>query len=342
VTWSGVPMQDSELLAPIRELHQAIRRAVVDACAAGPVDRMSGVAADGAGDTLYAVDRVGEETLVAFFEREVAPRVPIVLIAEGLESGPLALPRGSDPSAARWRVIVDPIDGTRGLMYQKRSAWILTGVAPNKGSATTLDAIVLAVQTEIPTLKQHLCDVVWAERGRGASAVRVNRLTGEEEPIVLRPSAARDLAHGFGSVCRFFPGARDELAAVDEEVALAVLGPPIPGKALLFEDQYICTGGQLYELMAGHDRFIADLRPLMGPVLAARGQPTGLCCHPYDLCTALIAAELGVLITDGRGGPLVAPLAVDPDVAWVGYANAQIRAVVEPALQHALRRRGLL
>jgi len=41
-----------------------------------------------------------------------------------------------------------------------------------------------------------------------------------------------------------------ELAAIDDEVVEAVLGPPQPGKAQLFEDQYICTGGQLYELMS--------------------------------------------------------------------------------------------
>ena len=35
-------------------------------------------------------------------------------------------------------------------MYQKRSAWILTGVAPNRGPETSLQDIVLAMQTEIP------------------------------------------------------------------------------------------------------------------------------------------------------------------------------------------------
>src|SRR2546426_8918997 len=45
----------------------------------------------------------------------------------------------------RWRLLVDPIDGTRGLMYQKGSAWNLTGVAPDRGAATPLRDIVLAV-----------------------------------------------------------------------------------------------------------------------------------------------------------------------------------------------------
>jgi len=329
------------LLAPLRRVHEAIRDSVIAACeAAGPAE-LSGVAHDGAGDTIYAVDRVSEARLLELLEREVAPVAPVLVIAEGLD-GPVALPRGTREEAAAFRVIVDPIDGTRGLMYQKRSAWILTGVAPNRGKATSLRDVELAVQTEIPLLKQHLADALWAERGRGAEAERWNRLTGARAPLALRPSTATTIAHGFAQVSRFFPGARAELAAVDDEIAVALLGPVTPGKAHSFEDQYICSGGQLYELMAGHDRFVCDLRPLMEGLLAARGQALGICCHPYDLCTELIARELGVVVTGIGGAPLDAPLNVEADVAWAGYANEALRAQVAPALEAALRRRGLL
>ena len=138
------------------------------------------------------------------------------------------------------------------------------------------------------------------------------------------------------------PGAREELAAIDEEIVLGALGPTQPGKAHCFEDQYASSGGQLYELMSGHDRFIADLRPLMQKTLTARGLALGICCHPYDLCTELIAREAGVLVTDINGNALRARLAVEPDVAWAGYANAQIREQIEPLLRKALIRRGLL
>ena len=91
--------------------------------------------------------------------------------------------------------------------------------------------------------------------------------------------------------------------------------------------------------MAGHDRFVADLRPLF-----ERRRPGGaaLCCHPYDLCTELIARELGVSVTDEHGRPLAAPLDVTSDVTWIGYANPALRATIEPHLQRALTRRGLL
>jgi hypothetical protein len=157
----------------------------------------------------------------------------------------------------------------------------------------------------------------------------------------LQPSRARSIAHGFAMVARFFPGAREELAAIDEEIVRGALGPPVAGKAHCFEDQYISTGGQLYELVAGHDRFVADLRPLMEQLLRRRGQSLGICCHPYDLCTEMIARELGVMVTDERGRQLAAPLDTEADVAWAGYANEQIRAQIEPLLQAALRMRGL-
>jgi hypothetical protein len=143
-------------------------------------------------------------------------------------------------------------------------------------------------------------------------------------------------------VARFFPGAREELAAIDEEIVRGALGPPRLGKAHCFEDQYISTGGQLYELIAGHDRFVADLRPLMEQVLRRRGQALGICCHPYDLCTELIARELGVMVTDAHGQRLAAPLDVETDVTWVGYANEAIRSQIEPLLRRALDARGLL
>jgi hypothetical protein len=142
-------------------------------------------------------------------------------------------------------------------------------------------------------------------------------------------------------VVRFFPGIRAELAAIDDEIVEGVLGPPPAERALCFEDQYPCSGGQLYELMAGHDRFIADLRPLMEPLLNARGLPLGLCCHPYDICTALIALECGVVLTDGHGRALDVPLDVSTNVSWVGYANAALRARIEPQLEKSLRKRGL-
>ncbi len=329
------------LLEPLLALHNSIRDRVVDACTRQTTDALAEVAADGAGDTIYRIDRVSEAVLVEGL-LEVAQRDPLCLVAEGLPAGKMVLPNGATERDCRWRLLVDPIDGTRGLMYQKRSAWILTGVAPDKGDGTRLRDIELAVQTEIPLVKQHLSDQLWARRGDGVHARRFDRLSRTTRDVSLRPSRADNISHGFATVVRFFPGARDILGALDDDIVRELLGPAVAGKAACFEDQYPSNGGQLYELIAGHDRFIADLRPLVQPLMQQRGLERMLCCHPYDICTALIAEEGGVAITDAHGQPVDAPFDIDTDVSWVGYANDALRRRVEPVLQSALRRHGLM
>ncbi|MGE5333671.1 MAG: inositol monophosphatase [Nitrososphaerota archaeon] len=336
------------LLDQLRQLHTDIQRAVVASTERAAPGALATVVADDADDdTMYALDRVSEDYLIDWFAREIAPERPLLLVAEGLpdgDDGPgmLALPRGISADDAEVRILMDPIDGTRGLMFQKRSAWILTGVAPNLGPQTRLRDIELAVQTEIPLVKQHLADTLWAIRGQGASAERFNRLTGERALVALHPDTATSIAHHFATVARFVPGARVELSAIDEEIMRAALGPVQRGKSQSFEDQYISSGGQLYGLIAGQDAFVADVRPLIEPLLARDGRALGIACHPNDLATSLIAEEAGVLLTDGRGNALDAPLDIRTEVAWVGYANAHIRAQIEPGLLAALARRGLL
>lgn len=335
-----VETAERHLLPVVQRLHRRIRDGVVAAFREPDAGALADVAGDEGGDTIYGVDRVGERVLLDELGREADALGGIVLVAEGLPGGRAVLPEGRERKSARYAIIVDPIDGTRGLMYQKRSAWVLTGVAPNSDAPRLAD-IVLAVQTEIPTAKQYLADELWALRGRGFSARRADLLRGESAPLTLRPSSAEGIEHGFAMLSRFFPGARDAIAALDEELVRALLGPPPAGRALCFEDQYLSSGGQFYELVAGHDRMNADLRPLFDRVLAERGEPPTLACHPYDVCTALIAEEAGVELTGARGEPLDAPLDVETPVAWCGYANARIRARVEPVLRALLERRGL-
>jgi fructose-1,6-bisphosphatase/inositol monophosphatase family enzyme len=338
-------MTDSAwLLDSIRFIHEEIRGAVVAACEQSSAADLSRVVedGDGSGDTVYAVDRIGEEVLVDLFESKIASRTSVVLIAEGLSGSKIVLPRGTREVDAIYRVIADPIDGTRSLMYQKRSGWILTGIAPNRGELTTLADIELAVQTEIPLVKQHLSDTLWAIKGCGTHGERFDRINRERKPFETRPSTASQLDNKFCSVSRFFSGGRDVLAAIDDDISFGVAGPGREGKAYCFEDQYLSTGGQLYELMVGHDCFQADLRPLLRPILDQRGWKTGLCCHPYDLCTELIARESGVLVTDEFGRHLAPPMDLTTDVTWAGYANDHIRKLVEPLLHSSLQRHGLL
>ena len=110
----------------------------------------------------------------------------------------------------------------------------------------------------------------------------------------------------------------------------------------MFDDEYLSSAGQLYELMIGHDRWMADLRPLLQPARRAAGRAPLFCAHPYDLSCELIAREAGVIVSDPRGARLAAPLDVTSDVAWIGFANAALARSVGGALTAELRARGLI
>src|SRR5204862_3107387 len=121
-------------------------------------------------------DAAGDPILESFCEAW-GRSTPLVLIAEGLEDEHghevehRVFPHGTREADALIRVIVDPIDGTRGIMYDKRAAWSLAGVAPNKGPSTSLRDIEVAAMTELPTSKMGRADVLWAIKGHGAKGV---------------------------------------------------------------------------------------------------------------------------------------------------------------------------
>jgi hypothetical protein len=285
-------------------------------------------------DTIYQIDTV-VEPLLEDFCREWSKTTPLVLIAEGIENehgeeGVKVFPEGTREEAAAIRVIVDPIDGTRGIMYDKRPAWALAGVAPNRGAQTSLRDIEVSVMTELPTSKNGFADVLWAIKGRGAIAQRVDLRNGASSPVPISPSSSETINHGFATISNFFPGTKVLASELMEHLVANLIGPADVTRATIFDDQYISTGGQFYELIVGHDRFNADLRPLF---YRMQNQPEGLCCHPYDCAALLIAEEAGVIITDARGNKLNAPLDCTSGVAWAGFANATLRAQIEPMLK---------
>jgi hypothetical protein len=205
-------------------------------------------------------------------------------------------------------------------------------VAPNRGASTRLRDIEIAVMTELPTSKMGWADVLWAIKGKGAHGVREDLHpsgAGTSVPLVLTPSSAPKIDHGFAMISNFFPGTKVLSSELMEFLVRNLIGEADVTRATIFEDQYICTGGQFYELIVGHDRFNADLRPTFYKM---QNQPEGLCCHPYDCATLLIAEEAGVAITDQHGQPLDGPLDTTTGLSWAGYANAALRQKIEPLL----------
>jgi hypothetical protein len=304
-------------------------RQVVDTASFAAVSRES------VADTIYGIDRISEVAISDWFAEYWPSVFPVELVMEGIDpEHPVTVPAGIPPHRTQAKIILDPIDGTRGIMYDKRAAWFLAGVAPQRGPATRLSDIEVAAMVELPTTKQWRADRFSAIRGQGLFSDSVNVLTGAIQPCAVRPSAAGDMLHGFGYISRFLPAGKTLTAAVEQRL-WERLYPSEPGKEIvLFEDQYISTGGQFCELLLGHDRMIADIRPLIFKKL---GLASALCCHPYDVAAALVLHEAGVVLEAPDGSPMDGPLDTTSPISWVAYANPKLAARVRPVLRSVLK-----
>jgi hypothetical protein len=325
------------LLSAGEEAQTVVRRVLSE----WPVQDRSREGAHSGSDVIYAIDVEVEHALVALLEDEAEALGGIVLIAEGIgEDEKAVFPSGLAEADCAWRLLVDPIDGTRPIMMDKRSAWFLAGVAPNRGEATRLRDITCAVMVELPTTRAGFADRFAAVRGQGVAAETRNLFDGSVRKWVPQPWEGPSIRGGFVQMVRFCPPGRDELAALEEELMARLFPYAKSGEILSFEDQYPSTGGQLVELLCGRDRFNADLRGVLyaSPRFAERR--IGHVCHPYDLAGALVAEEAGVKLSNADGTPFDGPFDTRTAMNWIGYPNGSIRREVEPTLHTLLRGRG--
>lgn len=324
----------SEARALLCQLQDSIRDALQTARSTAAIESFSEIAAVTEADTIYAIDKVSEDAIVAWFSAHWPADEPVELVMEGIEEDEsVTFPAGTPVEATRWKCIMDPIDGTRNIMYDKRSAWSLAALAPQKGDQNRLSDIVVAAMTELPTAKAWRADQISGVKGCGRDGLvceAVNVLTGEKTPLSFQPSGKSDFKHGFASLSRFFPEGKSLMAQVEEELWDTLYGLGSTSSPLVFDDQYIATGGQLYELLVGHDRMLGDLRPL---ALKKLGFESSLVCHPYDICTAFLFEEAGGIIEGPDGAPLDVPLDTISPVAWMGYANSKLADQVRPLLK---------
>ncbi len=300
----------------------------------GAVDpRLADVAAVTAADTIYGIDALVEPAILTWLAENWPSSEAVELVMEGLEGhGAKAYPSGTALAETRWKLIIDPIDGTRMIMHDKRSAWMIGALAPQKGAATTLRDVAAAVLVELPTIKQTLVDTLSAVRGQGVRAHRVNLADYSRRPLKIGPYAGTEVAHGFSSLVKFFLGAKERVARIEQQTLLRAYGAEAIG-AMVFDDQYLSTGGQFYEILTGRDRWLGDIRPL---IYAAEGWKQILVCHPYDVGAALLLEEAGCVIEKPDGSPLDAPLDTTSPVAWVAYANPSLADRLRGPLQEAL------
>jgi hypothetical protein len=290
-----------------------VGRAVRDAVRSGTV---GGVGHDGhgddhlvvrteGGDDVFGVDARAEDALFAALEH-VGRRWPGTLVVEGHDD---PVPVG-DPTGP-WRYLIDPVDGTRGLLAGKRSAWVLLGAGRE---ARTLEDLEVGAMVEIPTRRAAVGLVAWAVRGGPASA-EDDDLTGAgtaPQPVVLTPRGG-DLARRFVTVVRLAPGSH---TPIGEWADRHLEGLEV------YDDLAPCTGAYLAGLASGGDAAVFDPRPLL--------VPGHLAAHPYDLASLVVTRATGAVVEALPPGPLLIPLDNTTDVAWAGYADEAVAARLRP------------
>ncbi len=312
-------------------LQDTIRETLI-AARAKQQRRFARVASVTAADTIYQIDRLSEEALVAWLEQHWPRTWPVELIMEGLEEA-CTFPQGTPVRDTQWKLIIDPIDGTRGIMHDKRSAWSLAGLAPQRGRRNHLGDIVVAAMTELPVTKQWRADQFSAVAGSGKVVARsLDLMSGRWRKLPITLLEGSSVRHGFSSVSRFFPGAKVWLSEFEERLwrELGEEGALLP----IFEDQYISCGGQVAEILSGHDLLVLDVRPQAFAALGLGAD--GLSSHPYDLCAELLLREAGGVIERPEGGRLREPLDTTTPVAFAAYANPALARRVRPAVKRVL------
>ncbi|MEI8386323.1 MAG: inositol monophosphatase [Verrucomicrobiota bacterium] len=322
-----------DLRSLLGSLGIAIRDAVLMQRTGISAADLATVSGHAGGDTIYEVDKFGETAILAWFEKCWPSEWPVQVVMEGLEHE-LCFPPGTAVGDTDWKCILDPIDGTRGIMYDKRSAWALGGIAPQKGDGTMLSEIVAAAMTEIPTSKQWRADQFSTTLDGPLVGASFDVRTHAVQPLAASPSTATNFAHSFSSLAKFFPEGRTLTAQIEERIWDELIGLNSSPSPTVFDDQYISTGGQFYELMAGHDRLVGDLRPLVFRVLDM--ESSSLVCHPYDACAWLVLKKAGAVYEHPLGGFPHAPLDTESGIAWIAYANETLASLARPVVSKVL------
>ncbi|MBK9383348.1 MAG: hypothetical protein IPN34_00785 [Planctomycetes bacterium] len=289
------------------------------------------IAGVGAGDLTYVLDALVEDTIAEGLDAlGRACDTALVLVCEGIGVREL----GATGSAQRARLLFDPIDGTRNAMFDLRSAWVLSGVAPDRGEATTLADIELAVQTEIAPRDRLHYEVLSARRGRGARR-RLVRLADDAlaQEGALRAPDLPGLDNAFLVFFAYSPEQRPTVARWQRDFVRLLEALEGISPRLIYDDQYIANAGHFHCLVTGRYRFVADLRDLLVPRL----DRATLTSHPYDLCTALIAEEAGAIVRASDLGALRAPFSTEGRTGFVGFASKRVQEKLEPVLRLAAR-----
>jgi len=300
------------LIETIKKIHFDIVKAITTQVVSGTVEQTVADENVSHGDVSYAID-IEAESIILNQINKICDYYTVRLIMEGM--GEKIISPGKSEIIT---IIIDPIDGTREIMYDKRSAWILTGISFAKDPV--INDIEIAIQTEIPISKQNHFSHLFACRGNGAFEEIYDKDTFQlvKSKTLLSSSKSDGFKDGYICFPNPFPGIKETIAKRYEKFYANIFPNKSINDAKVFADEYISTGGHIYLLATGRYRLVADIRDFV------QIEKNSLCCHPYDLCTVLIAIEAGCKIVNLDNESINYPLDVVTNCNWIGFANLQL------------------
>ncbi|QDU66842.1 inositol monophosphatase family protein [Engelhardtia mirabilis] len=330
---------EPRLRALCEELRATVRTSLTGALEAGSLDALGRAEGIGAGDFAFGLDVPTERLLDGWLER-VAARAPLSLMTE--DSG--WRHRGPDGSGGVRelpdfdhggpRIAIDPIDGTRNLMHDLRSAWTLVSYCDAGAGPPRLGDVCAGIVAELPDSRGGRFRVVSAARGQGCRIeereVADGRLLGERRLTADDDDRAD---HGYFPFFRYAPDLRAPIAALESAFLQRLETQEQALVEHCFDDQYICSAGQLVLTMLGRYRMVVDARPLVAARLGRSTRPS----KPYDLAGAVLCArEAGCVVEAPDGSELDFELDTLTPVAFAAFHNPATARRLAPHLRAVL------
>ncbi|HVS28635.1 MAG TPA: inositol monophosphatase family protein [Solirubrobacteraceae bacterium] len=272
-------------------------------------------AAEG-GDVTFEIDAAAEDYLEDFVARR-APDTAFYSEDRGLVE-PAA-------RAARWVLVVDPIDGTRPALAGFESACVSVALASLESEPTIGDVEIGCVQ-EIKSGDRFL-----AQRGRGVEATRPLRLS--------RNSSLSRLFWVYGLRGR---PARQTIEVLAELIDRSSVGGATFDLGSATYDMTRILTGQLDAYVEPSPRLVEEV-PGMRAEFERVGGGHVLNNSPYDLAAAaLCLSEGGAVVSDASGRPLDdRPLlgsGAGFQMSVIASANAELHAKLLDEVERGIAR----
>ncbi len=325
------------LAARIRETACGAMRAALDE---GRIDRVADPVSQGAGDVTFGLD-VGAEQAILDWAQHVAREEPLSFLTE--DAGWRHLGPGPDGTATDLpgfdhggpRLCIDPVDGTRNLMHDMRSAWSVIALAPAGSAEPRMSDVTYGLVSELPDSRAARFRTLEAHRGAGCT-ITDSALEGPAgEPVPLHTDADDRVDQGYFPFFHYAPELRPAIAAIAARFFQRIEREEDAETRSCYDDHYICNAGQLVLLALGTYRMIVDARQ---HVAMERGI-TSVTTRPYDIAGALLCArEAGCVVRAVDGAELDFPLDAVTPIGFAGWTNVQTAERLGPHLSAALSR----